>query len=453
MISNSHRTPWVSLLAAWLGFSVISACSIVRQPVAPSISPSPSVLELQPTITPLDSPTLQPTATESAFAEDTPTSLPTSTSTSTPGVTPSLHSIAEFPDPNGYVWRPVVEGLDKPVGLVNAGDNSERLFVLEQRGRIRIIQDSTLVTEPFLDIVERVRSSSSEQGLLGLAFHPRYLENGYFFVNYTDLNGDTVIARYRVSQADPDKAEFASEERLLLIGQPYPNHNGGGMAFGADGYLYLGLGDGGAANDPDGNAQSLTTHLGKLLRIQVDEASGYAIPEDNPFFRGEGLPEIWAYGLRNPWRFSFDRLTGDLYIADVGQNLWEEINYLPANSSPGVNFGWDYREGMHPFEGQIPAGVALVEPVAEYDHSLGCSVTGGFVYRGQALPAWQGVYLFGDYCTGLVWGLISSLDNAWPQQLLFETGANITAFGEDERGEIYLVDHNGSIYKLDQAGS
>jgi glucose/arabinose dehydrogenase len=291
--------------------------------------------------------------------------------------------------------------------------------------------------------------NGSEQGLLGLAFHPRYSENGFFYVNYTDFNGDTHISRFSVSAENPDLADPASEKLLIFVAQLFRNHNGGSVVFGPDGYLYLGLGDGGSGGDPQGNGQSTQTLLGKILRIDVDSGDPYGIPADNPFANGGGLPEIWAFGLRNPWRFSFDSLTGDAYIADVGQNQWEEIDFLPAGSSSGANFGWDYREGNHRFEG-IYLGDDLIDPVAEYDHAQGCSVTGGYVYRGVNLPAWQGVYVYGDYCSGRVWALLRNADGAWQNASLFNTGTSISSFGVDEAGEIYLVDHTGDVYLLTQ---
>jgi glucose/arabinose dehydrogenase len=321
------------------------------------------------------------------------------------------------------------------------------LFIIEQAGLIQLWKDGALLDQPFLDIRDRVGSDASEQGLLGLAFHPRYTENGYFYVNYTDKNGDTHIARFTAAAQNPDQADPTSEVQLIFQPQPYANHNGGSVVFGPDGYLYLGLGDGGSGGDPQGNAQSTQTLLGKVLRIDVDGGNPYVIPPDNPFAGGGGLPEIYAYGLRNPWRISFDSLTGDLYIADVGQNQWEEIDFLPAGSTPGANFGWDFREGLHPFEGDSQ-GQALLDPVAEYDHSQGCSVTGGFVYRGSNLPEWQGVYLYGDYCSGRVWGLLRTPDGSWQNELLFETGYNISSFGVDQSGEVYLVDHSGNVYRL-----
>lgn len=350
-----------------------------------------------------------------------------------------------FPDPAAYTWAPVVEGLTRPVDVQDAGDGSGRLFIVEQPGAIRIFQDGHLLATPFLDINERVDDGGNEQGLLGLAFHPDYETNGYFYVNYTGRGGDTFIARYQVT-GDPNVADPGSETILLEAAQPFPNHNGGVVAFGPDGYLYLGLGDGGAAGDPFGNAQSLDTLLGKVLRIDVSAAEPYAIPADNPFENGGGKPEIWLYGLRNPWRLSFDRATGDMFIADVGQGAWEEVDYLQAGSPGGANFGWKYREGAHDYVGGGPPD--LVEPVAEYSHSEGgCSITGGYVYRGTSLPEWQGIYLYGDYCSGLVWGLIRS-GPGWQSRVLFETGFRISSFGEDAAGELYVADLRGAVYRL-----
>ena len=296
-------------------------------------------------------------------------------------------------------------------------------------------------------------SQGNEQGLLGIALHPNYAENGLFFVNYTKTNGDTIISRFQAS-AERTSADPAGEKVLLTVDQPYANHNGGSMAFGPDGYLYLGLGDGGSGGDPLGNGQKLTTLLGKVLRLDVDQGDTYAIPPDNPFGDGQkGRAEIWAYGLRNPWRFSFDRATGELYIGDVGQNQWEEIDYLPAGSAGGQNFGWNYREGANPYQGEPPAGLVLVEPVAQYQHPEGCSVTGGFVYRGQELPEFNGIYLYGDYCTGRVWGLLRLADGSWKNQVLFDSGAFVTSFGEDRSGELYLLDQRaGAVLKLVKRG-
>ena len=383
-----------------------------------SVPPTPTIDTVPPTLIPPTTIPNSPAPTEVA-----PTDTP-------PGAT-------TFPDPNSYQWQPVISGLERPVDL--QADGSGRLFIIEKVGRIRILQDGQLLGQPFLDISDRVRSDGNEQGLLGLAFHPQYAQNGRFFVNYTDNNGDDVIARFNVS-GEPNTADPNSEVKLLTVDDPFANHNGGVLAFGPDGYLYAGLGDGGSQGDPNGNGQNTGAMLGKILRLDVDSAEPYAIPPDNPFGN-----EVWAYGLRNPWRFSFDKGTGDLYIGDVGQNTWEEIDYLPGGSAGGTNFGWNLREGAHDYKGS--ASPDLTDPVAEYSHQEGgCSVTGGYVYRGS-MPEWNGIYLYGDYCSGFIWGLIRANDG-WQKQQLFETGVRITSFGQDAAGEIYLVSDSGMIYLL-----
>jgi glucose/arabinose dehydrogenase len=356
-----------------------------------------------------------------------PTQLP---ATSTPSKT------SGFPDPNAFTWQQIASGLERPVDLQD--DGSGRLFIIEKTGRIRILENGQLLPTPFLDITDRVNASGNEMGLLGLAFHPNYSQNGYFFVNYNGTGRATFISRFQGSGASADPN---SETNLLKIEQPFANHKGGTLHFGPDGYLYAGLGDGGSGGDPFGNAQNLDVLLGKILRIDVDSAEPYAIPPDNPFGN-----EILYYGLRNPWRISFDRLTGDLYIADVGQNTWEEIDFVPAGSPGGLNFGWDYYEGNHDYEPQGPID-NYVPPVAEYNHSEGgCSVTGGYVYRGS-MSEWNGIYLYGDYCTGYIWGLIQ-VDGGWQTKLLFQVNARITSFGQDRGGEIYLLSDGGEVYKF-----
>jgi glucose/arabinose dehydrogenase len=360
-------------------------------------------------------------------------------------------SVTALPDPAAYAWEPFVTNLTQPLDLTSFPDGSGRILILEQPGTARVYQDGNVLPEPFLDIRSRVVTQGTEQGLLGLAFHPNYAENGYFYVNYTGRSGsgDTVVSRFQVSQSDPNRAEPDSELILLQIAQPFRNHNGGGMVFGPDGYLYISTGDGGSGGDPQNHGQRLNTLLGKLLRIDVDGGDPYGIPADNPFADGSGEPEIWAYGLRNPWRFSFDRLTGDMYIADVGQNQWEEINFQPADSPGGENYGWVYREGSNPYQGTPPADLELVDPVHEYQHGVGCSVTGGFVYRGQDLPEFRGIYLFSDYCTGRVWGLLRGTDGSWQSQELFQTRMNVSSFGQDENGELYLMDRSsGNVLRL-----
>ena len=381
-----------------------------------------------PTPTPLS-----PTATVSAPQTE---SQPPADPATLPPTAVMIESAQQFPDPTAYEWKPLVEGLDRPVDLQSAQDGTGRLFIIEKYGAIRIFKDGQLSPQPFLNIDDRVNDDSNEMGLLGLAFHPNFEQNGYFYVNYTGDGGNTRISRFT---ANGDVADPNSEQVLMVIDQPFPNHNGGAVAFGPDGYLYLGLGDGGAAGDPFKNGQNTETLLGKLLRIDVNNGDPYSIPVDNPFGN-----EVWAYGLRNPWRISFDRATGDLWIGDVGQNQYEEIDYLPAGSPGGANFGWSVMEGLHGYDGEAQPGLLL--PVVEYSHDIGCSVTGGYVYRGS-MPEWNGVYLYGDYCSGSVSGLIL-VDGQWQSRVLFEAVATITSFGQDEAGELYFTSDNGSIYIL-----
>lgn len=352
-----------------------------------------------------------------------------------------------FPEPSAFTWSPIVGGLQSPVDIQNAGD--ARLFIVEQRGVIRLLDETGLRDEPFLDIPDRVFDAGNEQGLLGLAFHPDFAANGAFYVNYTRGTGDTVIARF-LAGADSNRVDPASERVLLGIDQPYPNHNGGGMVFGPDGYLYIGTGDGGAQGDPEGRAQNPDSLLGKMLRLDVDGGDPYAVPSDNPFASGGGRPEIWAVGLRNPWRFAFDSQTGDLFIADVGQNQWEEVDFLPAGSPGGANFGWDLREGLASYEGD--PSPAFTDPVAVYSHDEGgCSVTGGEVVRDPALPEWQGIYFYGDFCSGLIWGLFRDPGGVWQNRVLFDTGFQITSFGSGSDGGVYVLDRSGGVYRLRRA--
>ncbi|HUV26937.1 MAG TPA: PQQ-dependent sugar dehydrogenase [Anaerolineales bacterium] len=419
---------------------LVTACGGADNQISQTPTPTNfSSSEILPTATLLPP---EPSAVIQTKTATTPPAHP-------PTIIPTLNRSypTQFPDPEQYGWKLIVSGLNRPIGLVHAGDGSDRLFVLEQSGMILVIRDNDLLAEPFLDITGLV-SCCGERGLLGLVFHPQYSENGYFFVNYTDINGDTVIARYEVSE-DPAKANPASEEKLLVVEQPYANHNGGDMKFGPDSYLYVSLGDGGSGGDPLGNAQNKSVLLGKLLRLDVDQVDGYAIPPDNPFVGGGAAPEVWVVGLRNPWRISFDRLTGDLFIGDVGQGSWEEIDFLPAGHPGGANFGWNYREGSHAFGAILPPGdLGLTDPVAEYGRDQGFTVIGGVVYRGEEFPEWNGIYIYGDYGSGYVWGLYPSQDGSWQNRLLFQADTPITSFGEDERGEIYFVDQNGGLYQL-----
>ena len=338
----------------------------------------------------------------------------------------------------------------KPTHITNAGDGSGRLFITEQEGRIVVIKSGAKPATTFLDIRDRV-SCCGERGLLSVVFPPGYRQKHYFYLNYTDRTGDTVVARYRTSK-DSDHADPASEEVVLTVKQPFANHNGGQLAFGPDGYLYVAMGDGGSANDPFGNGQNKGTLLGKLLRIDVesDSQQPYAVPASNPFAgRKDALPEIWALGLRNPWRFSFDRMTGDLYIADVGQNKYEEVDVQPASSRGGENYGWNVMEGLHCLRSEHCDTSGLTRPVVEYRHDQGCSVTGGMVYRGRAFLGLTGTYLYGDYCSGRIWGLRRQ-GSQWTSRELAETKLSISTFGEDETGEVYVADYaSGAIYRVE----
>ncbi|MEA4910453.1 MAG: PQQ-dependent sugar dehydrogenase [Anaerolineaceae bacterium] len=432
------------LLAALL--AGCSGGSPVNTPTLAASLPPGGETMVAGTATPLATQAPEASATVPAPAEtitEQPTGEPEATATQ-PG------SVATFPDPNGFQWVEYASGFSRPVDFVPAVDGSGRIYVVEQGGLIRIIENDGLLPQPFLNLSARVSTEGTERGLLGMAFDPAYTQNHQFYLNYTDSSGNTMVARYTAA-GDGYSADPGSEQPLIQVVQPYANHNGGGVVFGPDGYLYLSLGDGGSAGDPQGNAQNLNTLLGKILRIQVSGQAQYTIPADNPFAGGGGLGEIWYYGVRNPWRFSFDRQTGDLYMADVGQNIWEEIDSVPAGTPGGLNFGWNYREGAHTYAGEPPAGLALVDPVWEYDHTQGCSVTGGYVYRGASLPEFQGIYLYSDYCRGTVWGLLHMPDGSWQNQALFNVQTAVSAFGLDAAGEIYLLDHAyGLIYRLER---
>ncbi|MFP4323705.1 MAG: PQQ-dependent sugar dehydrogenase [Anaerolineales bacterium] len=365
-----------------------------------------------------------------------------------------------------YQFERVADGFNRPLYLTHAGD--ERLFIVEQRGLIHVLdQDYNRLEMPFLDIRDLVDDSANERGLLSVAFHPEYTENGYFFVNYTaEPDGRTVIARYAVSD-DPNRADVTSAQIILEVEQPYGNHNGGLLKFGPDGYLYAGLGDGGSGGDPLEHGQNPNTLLGTLLRLDVDEMP-YAIPADNPFVDGEaGAPEVWAYGLRNPWRYSFDSQTGDLYIGDVGQSAIEEIHFQPAGSAGGQNYGWNPYEGSERFteDAAVNDVGELVFPIVEYNHNATipivetnitrtahCSVTGGYVYRGTEHPDLVGQYIYGDYCSGTIWTLARDAAGEWVSEPFLVTDLSITSFGLDVDGELYLLDFaNDGVYRLVRA--
>jgi glucose/arabinose dehydrogenase len=349
----------------------------------------------------------------------------------------------------------IVSGLDLPLDLQSVPDDHERLYVVEQGGRIRVIRNGKLQAAPFLDISDRIQANG-ERGLLGLAFHPQFAENGRFFVNFTQaVGGATVIAEFRATSRDT--ADAASRRGLLVVPQPYANHNGGGLAFGNDGFLYVALGDGGSGGDPRGNGQSLETPLGKILRIDVDSAAPYAVPASNPFVSTPGaVPEIWAYGLRNPFRFSFERSTGTLYIGDVGQGAREEIDVGLASQGGGENYGWNVTEGTacyRPPTGCDATGITM--PVLDYTHADGCAVTGGYVYEGCRMPDLVGTYFYGDYCSGFVRSFRYAAGQV-TQKRDWTSGLagidHITSFGTDADGEIYVVDRDGEVYRLEPAG-
>jgi uncharacterized protein (TIGR03437 family) len=340
-------------------------------------------------------------------------------------------------------------GLPQITDLQSPRDGTGRMFAVQQNGSIWILRNARIESTPFLDISSRT-APGGERGLLGLAFPPGFAQKRYFYVNYTDLRGDTVIARYRVRESNPDSADPASEQILLRVPQPFSNHNGGQIQFGPDGYLYIGMGDGGSARDPQNHGQRPDSLLGKMLRIDVESGQApYRVPPDNPFVSRTGFrPEIWALGLRNPWRFAFDRLTGDLYIADVGQNRAEEINFQPATSRGGENYGWVTMEGLQCLNpGCNQSGLTL--PIWEYTRELGVSVSGGYVYRGARIPALRGMYLYADFGSGRFWGLRNE-NGTWVNRLLLESRRPIATFGEEESGELLTADYSsGEIFRIE----
>jgi glucose/arabinose dehydrogenase len=351
--------------------------------------------------------------------------------------------------------RQVVGTFDQPVLVTSPRDGSRRLFVVEQTGRVKIIQRGAVLATPFMNL-STIISDTGERGLLGLAFHPSFKTNHKVYVNYTNRAGNTVIAEYRTT-TNANRVTPGTARTILTITQPYANHNGGGIAFGPDGFLYIGMGDGGSGGDPQNRAQNLNSLLGKMLRLDVNGRTAtraYRIPSTNPYVGRTGLDEIWSRGLRNPWRWSFDRLKGDLWIGDVGQDRYEEIDRSTAASGRGraANYGWRVLEGRHcfnPATGCVRTGKTM--PIVEYSHAAGpgCSVTGGYVYRGVAFPMLTGGYFFGDYCSGKIWTISSAAASPATRVELLDTGINIPSFGQDDAGELYVVDHGGGhIYKI-----
>ncbi len=395
--------------------------------------------------------------TQSDDADDMQTDAgPILVPTTTPAPSATTTAPPEPVDPStlSLQLEEQITGLNKPLFVTHAGDGSGRLFVVEQPGVIRVVVDGVLQEAPFLDIQDQVNDGGNEQGLLGLAFAPDYATSGLFYVNYTDSTAATQVARFRVAPDAPNQADSTTEERILTIEQPARNHNGGTLAFGPDGMLYVGMGDGGGANDRYGHGQNPDSLLGKLLRIDVSQGDGYRVPADNPWvgtdWNGTDVrDEIVAVGLRNPWRFSFDRATGDLWIGDVGQNQYEEINVVAAPAHTAQNYGWPLMEGTHCFQSDDCDQTGLILPVAEYSHQGHCSVTGGYVYRGDAYPEMDGVYFYGDYCSGMIWALVQDETGTWQSTEIMDSGMSLSSFGEDERGELYVTDlAGGTVARL-----
>lgn len=421
----------VAILGSSAGLFTPEASS---QPSASAPVATPTASASSPGSSPSPSPTPAPTLTSA------PTPEPPATDFDPARVSVDLKSIAKI--------------AGQPLAVTNAGDGSGRLFIADQDGRIWVVRDDAVLSRPMLDITGRV-ACCGERGLLGIAFHPDFPADPRVFVDYTDNGGATVVSSFVVPAGTPDSADAGSETVILTFAQPYSNHNGGALAFGKDGLLYISTGDGGSAGDPHGNGQRLDTLLGKILRIDIDGSSGgdaYANPASNPFVGQAGARgEIWLTGLRNPWRMSFDRNTDDLWIGDVGQGDWEEIDVARASSGGGANYGWNRMAGDHCYPiGSSCSKTGLTLPAAEYDHGVGrCTVIGGGVYRGPSYPILRGGYLFADYCSGTIWGLVASKGGLQSPVVMGSTGFGLAGFGESEDGELYAVNvSNGTLYRV-----
>ncbi len=354
----------------------------------------------------------------------------------------AIHCVPALATPTLKV---IASGLNRPLYMADPADGTRRLFIVEQGGTVRILINKRLLPTPFLSLSSKI-SRGPEQGLLGFAFDPNFKANRRFFVNYTRGDGATVVSSFIANRRSPNRVDPASERVRLVFAQPFENHNGGHLIFGPDKFLYIGSGDGGSGGDPQGNGQSLTTLLGKILRIDVSAPRGYAIPQSNPF-RGvaDAHPEIFAYGLRNPWRFSFDRGTGRIFVADVGQSSEEEVSIVKA----GDNLGWNITEGSSCFAPRVGCSVAgLTPPITSYGRGEGGSVTGGYVYRGRRLAGFSGKYLFGDFASGKVFALSEASDGSWMRETVFESERAISSFAEDRFGEVYLVDYSGELLAI-----
>lgn len=440
----------VQMLGGLLVALILAGCGTSGSAATPFPSPGASPpasapAEKTPEGAASTPPEESPVAEASAAPQQNPAPSPfASVEGATPAASPSVPAeAAPLFDPARVRigLEQVASGFEAPVFVGNAGDGSGRVFVVEKGGRVRTVDGAV-----FLDITDRVNAGGSEQGLLGLAFHPNFAQNGFLYVAYTDVGGNHAISRFT---AQGDRADAASERFVLQVDDPAGNHNGGMLAFGPDGYLYIAFGDGGGAGDTYGNGQNAATLLGKLLRLDVDGAEPYAVPADNPFAGQENVrPEIFSYGLRNPWRFSFDRQTDDLYIGDVGQNQFEWLHVRPAGAQGGENFGWPILEGRSCFRVPDCDRNGITEAVVDYPHSEGCSVVGGYVYRGQQYPALSGGYVFGDYCTGKMWTM-SRTGDTWALTPALQADTGLSSFGEDEAGELYMSNlRTGAIFRV-----
>lgn len=455
----SFFRPVLLLLLALLLFGCNGEPEIVvTPPIAPANTPEPAG-EAVATLAPAESPTsvaividsTEPTAAAEGGEVVTATEAPADPPTEEPAVV-----MPAFPPAANLIGAiqlvPVASGLWNMTNMAHAGD--ERIFVTGQGGQVWIIENGSVLGEPFLDVSSLTDlTDATERGLLDIAFHPDYSENGYFYINYTDLNGHTVVSRWQVSD-DPNRADPDSESIVLQVQQPYSNHNGGQIEFGPDGYLYIGLGDGGNQGDTEGNGQNPQTLLGAILRIDVDSASPYAIPADNPFINDDNVRnEIWAYGVRNPWGLQFDSLTGDLYFADVGQDLWEEVNWQPAGVG-GQNYGWNILEATHCYGAENCDETGLTLPIHEYNHDIGaCSITGGAVYRGDEYPQMQGNYFFGDLCLGSIWAMVSNGDGSWSVRAVQPQWVSSVVFAADAAGNLYVGDRGtDTLFRIEPAG-
>jgi glucose/arabinose dehydrogenase len=445
MISNNKQNlRWVlTVLCLLSGLIVLSNCGDAANSGQARPTPTPAPVAATPPPTPITLPT--PTADPLALTQEELDTILATSFVPTP---------APVYPPVPLTLIPVADGFARPTFLTHAGDGSGRLFVTDQEGRVHIVEDGVVQTRPFLDLSHLVITEDdydSEQGLSSIAFHPNYGENGLFYVTYTGLEGTGVIVRYQVS-SDPDVANPDSAMVLLAIEQPYENHNVNQVVFGPDSYLYIAVGDGGGDGDPEFNAQNLNSLRGKILRIDVDQGDPYEIPPDNPFVEDDqARPEIWSFGWRNPWRIAFDPVTQDMYIGNAGQYLYEGVYFEPAQAPGGLNYGWNIMEIGHCFfiVDCDPDAMGLELPIVEYHHSEGCAIIGGAIYRGAAMPALQGAYVYGDYCTGAVWALRRTEDQHWGRALLLWSQKMISSFGEDEAGELYLLDHlAGGVFRL-----